>query len=79
MEVQGRLMQARFIEIHQVFEKKGRGTIITEYFIYIKMYVLFTCPIRRDHWKISELLPIKDNFQIRNGYILERVKPTIYK
>ena len=23
MEVQGRLMQARFIEIHQVFEKKG--------------------------------------------------------
>ena len=31
MKVQGRPMQARFIEIHQVFAKKKSGTFLTEY------------------------------------------------
>ena len=35
MKVQGRLMQARFIEIHQIFEEKKVG--------YFSNRVLFTC------------------------------------
>ena len=34
MKVQGRLMQARFIEIHQVFAKKKRlDTFLTEWYM----------------------------------------------
>ena len=43
MKVQGRLMQARFIEIHQVFtKKKGPDTFLTNLALYMFAYRLLS-------------------------------------
>ena len=43
MKIQGRLMQARFIEIYQVFAKQKSDTFITEgYMTFLFVFTAFT-------------------------------------
>ena len=45
MKVQVRLMQARFIKIHQVFAKKKSDTFLTDLVWYLCMYMYYVLSV----------------------------------